>query len=91
MVMTTPMMHGGLKHYHDEEMQSVSLKTDKPLDPDKFFPWVQDLVQKDGPSILRCKGILSLQGRSRPLRVPGRAHDPRRRPPAPVEGRREAR
>ena len=52
--------HGnGLKHYHDEEMQSVSLKTDKPLSPDKFFPWIQDLVAKDGPSILRCKGILS--------------------------------
>src|SRR5262245_8684170 len=43
--------HGGLKHYHDEEMQSVSLSTDKPLNPDKFFPWVQDLVQKEGPSI----------------------------------------
>jgi G3E family GTPase len=54
--------HGGLKHYHDEEMQSISLKTDKPLDPDKFFPWVQDLVQKEGPSILRCKGILSFKG-----------------------------
>jgi G3E family GTPase len=49
----------GLKHYHDEEMQSVSLRSDKPLDPDKFFPWVQNLVQTDGPSILRCKGILS--------------------------------
>src|SRR5207302_3187846 len=24
--------HGGLKHYHDEEMQSVSLATDRPLD-----------------------------------------------------------
>jgi G3E family GTPase len=54
--------HGnGLKHYHDEEMQSVSIKTDKPLNPDKFFPWVQDLVAKDGPSILRCKGILSFK------------------------------
>ncbi|MGA7165128.1 MAG: GTP-binding protein, partial [Pseudolabrys sp.] len=51
--------HGnGLKHYHDEEMQSVSIKTDKPLNPDKFFPWIQDLVAKDGPNILRCKGIL---------------------------------
>jgi G3E family GTPase len=56
-----PHRGGGLKHYHDEEMQSVSLKTDKPLDPDKFFPWVQDLVQKEGPSILRCKGILSFK------------------------------
>ena len=53
--------HGGLKHYHDEEMQSLSLKTDKPLNPDKFFPWVQDLVQKEGPNILRCKGILAFK------------------------------
>jgi G3E family GTPase len=52
---------GGLKHYHDEEMQSVSLRSDKPLDPDKFFPWVQDLVQKEGPNILRCKGILAFK------------------------------
>jgi G3E family GTPase len=53
--------HRGLKHYHDEDMQSISLKSDKPLDPDKFFPWVQNLVQTDGPSILRCKGILSFR------------------------------
>jgi G3E family GTPase len=52
---------GGLKHYHDEEMQSFSLKSERPLDADKFFPWVQDLVQKDGPNILRCKGILSFK------------------------------
>jgi G3E family GTPase len=52
---------GGLKHYHDEEMQSVALRTDKPLNPDKFFPWIQDLVATDGPSILRCKGILSFK------------------------------
>jgi G3E family GTPase len=52
---------GGLKHYHDEEMQSVSLRSDQPLNPDKFFPWIQDLVAKDGPNILRCKGILSFK------------------------------
>ncbi len=51
----------GLKHYHDEDMQSVSLKTDKPLDPAKFFPWIQELVATDGPSILRCKGIVSFK------------------------------
>jgi len=42
-------------------MQSVSLKTDKPLDPDKFFPWVQDLVATEGLNILRSKGILSFK------------------------------
>jgi G3E family GTPase len=52
---------GGLKHNHDEEMQSISLKSDRPLDPDKFFPWVQELVQKEGPNILRCKGILAFK------------------------------
>src|SRR5690349_9910969 len=53
--------HGGLKHYHDEEMQSISLKTDKPLDPDKFLPWVNELSANEGPKILRLKGILSFR------------------------------
>src|SRR6266481_5679852 len=30
-------------------------------DHDKFFPWVQELVQIEGPNILRCKGILSFK------------------------------
>jgi G3E family GTPase len=51
----------GVKHYHDEDMQSISLSTDKPLNPDKFFPWIQNLVATDGPAILRCKGILSFK------------------------------
>jgi G3E family GTPase len=52
--------HGhGLKHYHDEDMQSLSLKTDKPLDPTKFMPWLQNLVATEGQKILRSKGILA--------------------------------
>jgi G3E family GTPase len=52
--------HGhGLKHYHDEDMQSLSLKTDKPLDPNMFMPWLQNLVQVEGGKILRSKGILA--------------------------------
>ena len=53
--------HGGLKHYHDEEMQSLSLKTDRALDPDKFFPWIQNLVAQEGKNILRSKGILAFK------------------------------
>jgi G3E family GTPase len=53
--------HGGLKHYHDEDMQSLSLRTDRPIDPEKFFPWIRELVATDGPSILRSKGILSFK------------------------------
>jgi G3E family GTPase len=52
--------HGhGLKHYHDEDMQSLSLRTDKPLDPTKFMPWLQELVASEGQKILRSKGILA--------------------------------
>ncbi len=32
------------------------------LDPDKFFPWVRQLTQDQGPDILRLKGILALKG-----------------------------
>ncbi|WP_034991500.1 CobW family GTP-binding protein [Beijerinckia mobilis] len=54
--------HGeGLKHYHDEEMQSVSVTLDGAVDPDKFLPWLNDYVQKEGISILRSKGILAFK------------------------------
>jgi G3E family GTPase len=53
--------HGGLKHYHDEEMQSLSIRTDKALDPDRFFPWIQNLVAQEGRNILRTKGILAFK------------------------------
>ncbi|WP_398483278.1 CobW family GTP-binding protein [Tardiphaga sp.] len=52
----------GLKHYHDEDMQSLSLRTDKALDPATFMPWLQDLMAKEGGKILRSKGIISFTG-----------------------------
>ncbi len=53
--------HHGLHAVHDSEMQSVSFSTDAPLNPEKFFPWVQNLVATEGPNILRSKGILSFK------------------------------
>ena len=53
--------HGGLKHYHDEHMQSLALKTERPLDPEKFLPWIQNLVATEGQKILRSKGILAFK------------------------------
>jgi G3E family GTPase len=52
----------GLKHYHDEHMQSLALSSDKPLDPAKFMPWLQQLVTTEGQKILRSKGILAFTG-----------------------------
>ncbi len=52
---------GGLRHFHDEDMKSLSLSTDRALDPEKFFPWIQNLVAQEGQNILRSKGILSFK------------------------------
>jgi len=53
--------HGGLKHYHDEEMQSVSIHVDQEVDPKKFLDWIDRVVQADGIKILRSKGILAFE------------------------------
>ena len=55
----------GLKHYHDEDMQSLSVRIDGDVDPDKFLPWIQDYIQREGPSILRSKGILAFKNEPR--------------------------
>ena len=57
--------HHGLKHYHDEEMQSVALAIEGDVNPEKFMPWINDVVQKDGASILRSKGILAFKGEAK--------------------------
>jgi len=54
--------HHGLKHYHDEDMQSVSARLDGDVDPNKFMPWINNLTQVQGPKILRCKGIVAIKG-----------------------------
>ncbi len=51
----------GLRHYHDEDMQSVAVSIDGDVDPEKFLPWLNDYVQREGPSILRSKGILAFK------------------------------
>jgi G3E family GTPase len=55
--------HDHHHHHHDLEGQgvsSVSLRAG-PLDPQKFFPWVQRVTQEQGPDILRLKGIVALK------------------------------
>lgn len=46
---------------HDITITSISLKTGA-LQPEKFFPWIQQITQQQGPNILRLKGIIAFQG-----------------------------
>ncbi len=57
--------HGGAKHFHDEDMHSLSLTIDGDVDPERFLPWIQDYVQREGGDILRSKGILAFKGEPR--------------------------
>ena len=51
--------HGNEDFRHDG-IVSCSL-TAGTLDPDVFFPWIDQVTQIQGPNILRLKGILSLK------------------------------
>jgi G3E family GTPase len=59
-----PHHHGGLKHYHDEDMQSVSFTIGE-VDPQKFMPWVQNIAASEGQHFLRWKGIMAVKGEDR--------------------------
>ena len=48
-------------HHHDDHVASFSLVTAEPLDPEKFFPWIQTISQQFGIDLLRMKGILSFE------------------------------
>jgi G3E family GTPase len=49
----------GHHHHHDAEMQSISIRHPGEVNPEKFMPWLSDLTQREGPNILRCKGIVA--------------------------------
>ncbi|GAA4665257.1 GTP-binding protein [Bartonella pachyuromydis] len=53
--------HQHISTIHDVTVTSVSLKTGA-LKPEKFFPWIQQITQQQGPDILRLKGIIAFQG-----------------------------
>ena len=41
-------------------VKSVSLRGGE-MDPKKFFPWIEKITQKEGPNILRLKGIIAIK------------------------------
>lgn len=46
-------------------MQSLSLKIDGDVDPEKFMPWINEIAQSEGAQLLRWKGILSFRNEPR--------------------------
>lgn len=50
--------HGG-DHVGAAGISSVSLSTERLIDPQKLLPWINALTQARGPDILRLKGIFA--------------------------------
>ena len=59
------------EHEHDEDVTSISLRSPIPVDPQRFMPWLQDLVRERGQDILRTKGILAFPDEARRFVVQG--------------------
>ena len=57
----------GHDHIHDDDIKGVSLRLARPLDANKISRWLNELLAKQGPDILRAKGILSVAGEDRRL------------------------
>ena len=58
-------------HIHDHVAESgirgISLSSERPLDANRLTTWLNNLLQTQGPDILRAKGILDVKGDDRRL------------------------
>jgi len=58
-------------HEHDDAITSVSLKSDTPVRPELFMPWLRKLTMEQGQDILRLKGVLAFPGEEQRYVVQG--------------------
>jgi len=66
--------HHGHDHHHDHGhdieasgIRGISLISHKPLNANKVTAWLNEVLQTQGPDILRAKGILDVAGEDRRL------------------------
>ncbi len=59
--------HGHKSDVHDDGVKGISLTLDKPVDGQKITVWLNELLAKRGPDILRAKGIIDVKGEDKRL------------------------
>ncbi len=59
--------HAELAPIHDAGIRGISLTLEKPIDGRRVTQWLDNLLQTQGPDILRAKGIIDVQGEDRRL------------------------
>jgi len=58
-------------HEHDDAITSVSLRSEVPIRPELFMPWLRKLTAEHGQDILRLKGVLAFPGEEQRYVVQG--------------------
>jgi G3E family GTPase len=58
-------------HEHDDAITSVSLRSEAPIRPELFMPWLRQLTAQQGQDILRLKGVLAFAGEDQRYVVQG--------------------
>jgi G3E family GTPase len=60
--------HGPIHdHVAESGIRGVSLTSDRPLNGNRFTAWLNNVLQTQGPDILRAKGIIDVAGENRRL------------------------
>jgi G3E family GTPase len=60
--------HGAIHdHVAESGIRGVSLTSDKPVHGNRFTAWLNNVLQTNGPDILRAKGIMDVAGEERRL------------------------
>ncbi|MBE7447608.1 MAG: GTP-binding protein [Kofleriaceae bacterium] len=49
-------------HAHDDDVTSVGLELDRPVDPERLMRWVSGLLRARGADLYRVKGVFDLAG-----------------------------
>ena len=59
--------HHAHDHVHDDDIKGVALTLQRPVDGAKITRWLNELLEAQGPDILRAKGIIDVAGDDRRL------------------------
>lgn len=69
--------------HHGDDIKTVSLIVDEPIDWTAFGIWLSMLLHRHGEQVLRVKGILNVEGQTTPVMIHGVQHV--MHPPAHLE------
>ncbi|MEM8651240.1 MAG: GTP-binding protein [Pseudomonadota bacterium] len=48
-------------HHHHDHVTSFSITSDAPVEPERFFAWIQSVAEEFGENMLRMKGIIAFE------------------------------